>query len=376
MTRIPRKRIFRPTQVSVLEVAMKRISLVILILCVSFASAAWSQQPTSNCSNNWSEFHRTNMERWNPCETVLNVHNVGGLVLKWSYTTSNMVESSPAVVNGAVYVGSVDNNVYALNATTGAKLWSHNTGHEVHEPSPAVANGVVYGGSDHQSVYALNARTGHKLWSTTTGSASASPTVANGVVYVGGGGGVFGEVYALNAKTGATLWRYPTAVGLTGNSSSALADGVVYADAEDDRDGLGSVFALDAKTGTLLWNFPYVFGTVGAAPVSSPAVANGMVYVGSNHAGSPGYFYALKASTGALLWSYASELSAVSSPAVANGVVYIGSGDSNVYALDAKTGVKLWSYTTGGSLFSSPAVANGVVYIGSLDDKVYAFGLK
>ena len=55
-----------------------------------------------------------------------------------------------------------------------------------------------------------------------------------------------------------------------------------------------------------------------------------------------------------------------SSPAVANGVVYVGSGmDGNVYALNATTGVKLWNYTTGSEVYSSPAVVNGVVYVGS-----------
>jgi len=44
-----------------------------------------------------------------------------------------------------VYVGSDDNNTYALNATTGAKLWSYSTGGEV--SSPTVVNGVVYVGS-------------------------------------------------------------------------------------------------------------------------------------------------------------------------------------------------------------------------------------
>ena len=62
-----------------------------------------------------------------------------------------------------VYVGSEDFNVYALNASTGAKLWSYTTGSWVHS-SPAVANGVVYVGSDDGNVYALNASTGAKLW--------------------------------------------------------------------------------------------------------------------------------------------------------------------------------------------------------------------
>ena len=58
--------------------------------------------------------------------------------------------------------------------------------------------------------------------------------------------------------------------------------------------------------------------------------------------------YALNAATGAKLWSY-DHRRPCSSPAVANGVVYVGSIDDNVYALNAATGAKLWSYTTGNS---------------------------
>jgi outer membrane protein assembly factor BamB len=125
---------------------MNRISRVALILCACFVSVAWGQQPAGTCTNNWTEFHRPNMVRWNPCEKVLNVNNVGSLSLKWSYTTS-IVVSSPAVANGVVYIPSWDDNtVYALNASTGAKLWSYTTGSRV-SSSPAVANGVVYFGS-------------------------------------------------------------------------------------------------------------------------------------------------------------------------------------------------------------------------------------
>ena len=58
---------------------------------------------------------------------------------------------------------------------------------------------------------------------------------------------------------------------------------------------------------------------------SSPAVANGVVYVGSFNEDGPQPLYALNAKTGALLWSYLLGLENVSSPAVANGVVYVGS---------------------------------------------------
>ena len=130
---------------------MKPVRISLWILCACFVSVAWGQQPAGKCVNNWSEFHRTNMVRWNQCEQVLNVNNVGGLGLKWSYTPAGG-RSSPAVANGVVYVGSDDNNVYALNARTGAKLWSYASGNAV-DSAPSVANGVVYVSSEDVKVY-------------------------------------------------------------------------------------------------------------------------------------------------------------------------------------------------------------------------------
>jgi serine/threonine-protein kinase len=79
-----------------------------------------------------------------------------------------------------------DNNVYALNAATGAKLWKLATGDSVFS-APAVSNGVLYIGSTDNSIYALDAMTGARLWSYTTGNSIvySSPVVANGVVFLG-----------------------------------------------------------------------------------------------------------------------------------------------------------------------------------------------
>jgi outer membrane protein assembly factor BamB len=101
------------------------------------------------------------------------------------------------VANGVVYVGSNDNNVYALNAETGALVWKYTTGVAVYS-SPAVANGVVYIGSLDNNVYALKASTGALLWKYTTSNwVVSSPAVANGVVYVGS---VDRNVYAFGLK--------------------------------------------------------------------------------------------------------------------------------------------------------------------------------
>ena len=350
-------------------------------------------QATFTVNTNWAQFHYSALHKGaNPVENVLSPANVSGIDQDWRFTTGGSVSSSPAVVNGVVYVGSDDTNLYALNASTGAQLWSFPTSGNV--SSPAVANGVVYAVGN-GNVFALNAATGAQQWTQTIGSDSASPpTVANGTVYVGLGASVYafdaatgaqqwtfttgevvdgapavtngvvyvgsvdGNIYALNASTGAQLWSF--AAGEV-ETAPAVANGVVYV----GSDG-GIVYALNASTGTQLWSFD-----TGSSVFSSPAVANGVVYVGSNN----GNVYALNAATGTQLWSFTTGNSVSSSPAVANGVVYVGSNDDNIYALNATTGTQLWSFTTGGRVGSSPAVVNGVVYVGSDDGNLYAFDL-
>jgi hypothetical protein len=62
-----------------------------------------------------------------------------------------------------------------------------------------------------------------------------------------------------------------------------------------------------------------------------------------------------------------------SSPTVADGIVYVGSDDNSLYAVDAADGSEVWSFTApSGSVFSSPTVADGIVYVGSNDNSLYA----
>jgi outer membrane protein assembly factor BamB len=86
---------------------------------------------------------------------------------------------------------------------------------------------------------------------------------------------------------------------------------------------------------------------------SSASVVNGIVYVGSNYnqvEQQGGNIYALNADTGAKIWNYYTGPSVAygggyyhgvqASPAVANGVVYVGSVDGKMYALNASTGAR------------------------------------
>ncbi len=94
------------------------------------------------------------------------------------------MRSSPAVVDGKVYVGSFDGNVYALDASTGTPIWNYTTGYEVWS-SPAVADGKVYIGSMDYKIYALDASTGTLLWNyVTSGAVFSSHAVADGMVYI------------------------------------------------------------------------------------------------------------------------------------------------------------------------------------------------
>jgi outer membrane protein assembly factor BamB len=151
-------------------------------------------------------------------------------------------------------------------------------------------------------------------------------------------------------------WSFQT--GLFIRSSPAVANGMVYFGSDDHN-----LYALNASTGQKLWTFP-----TNDAIRSSPAIVNGLVYFGSNDYS----VYALDASTGQKIWNFQTGDAIKSSPAVANGLVYVSSDDHNLYALDASRGQKLWSFQANAAIDSSPAVANGLVYIGSSDGSLYA----
>jgi outer membrane protein assembly factor BamB len=175
-------------------------------------------------------------------------------------------------------------------------------------------------------------------------------------------------------------WKFKTGGRVL--SSPAVADGTVYVGSEDKN-----LYAVDARTGEQRWKF----ATEGAVH-SSPAVAGGMVYFASYD----GKFYAVDAQTGKLRWKFetggerrfeAKGLHGyqphnqtipdswdmyLSSPTVDKGLVYFGSGDGSQYALDAQTGTLKWKVNTGDIVHSSPAVLDGVAYFASWDSYLYA----
>ena len=386
---------------------IKTISGVTLFLLIaSFATAQIPCGPTISplptLFVNWSQFrYDTQHTACNPYETILSSKTVGNLALDWTYPAGAHVFQDPAVANGLVYFSSdyPDNTLYAVNAATGALVWKYVGAGQTYFSAPVVVNNIVYVGALHQSaVYAFKASTGEFLWQYATAwVVESAPTVANGVLYIGDGNGT---LYALNAATGTLLWTYAVPSDEI-VSSPTVANGVIYfvsvypiypnwsttlyaLNASSQQvmwhykwsdliggtpvAGPGAVYfnstAFDANTGGILWTSPTYFNSL-------PALANGVLYVGSDD----NAVYALNANTGTVRWRFGTGNSVYSSPSVANGVVYAESNDGNLYALDASTGSMLWQYAVSPISASSPAIANGKVYIGSENATLYAFHL-
>jgi eukaryotic-like serine/threonine-protein kinase len=276
----------------------------------------------------------------------------------------DLFTSSPAVVNGTVYFGSGDGNVYAVDARSGILQWKFATGDVVHA-SPAVVDGTVYVGSWDGYLYALDAVTGRQKWAFKSGEDpvahnqvgfQSSPAVVDGVVYVGCRDA---HVYAIDAATGRKKWDYPTSKSWV-NGTPAVRDGTVYAATSDSS----RFIALDAKTGRLLFNFDakaYVF--------SSAALAGGLAYFGSHN----GRLYAVDATTGRLAWEFQTEASKRDPLKLLKPDGGLDrAGFSPVFGDFEDMYVDFYRFVSIGAIMSSPAVDQGVVYVGSTDGRLYA----
>jgi len=157
-------------------------------------------------------------------------------------------------------------------------------------------------------------------------------------------------------STAQLKWRFQTEGGII--SSPAVADGVVYVGSSDN-----SLYAVDAAGGELKWRFE-TEGNV----YSSPAVVDGVVYVGSYDK----RLYAIDADTGELIWQYEAYDYIGSTPSVVDGVVFFGDRNGFIYAVDTKQGEEKWIASTMPSSFSSPVVYEDLVYFAS-GGRLYVF---
>ena len=285
---------------------------------------------------------------------------------------------SPAIVSGVLYVEApgptgIDALLLAFDAagTTGCggvpktctPLWTADLGSQDTLTSPAIAGGRVYAATT-ALLQAFDAagNTGctgvpkicTPLWTAQLlGGTLSSPAVAGGRVFISTLSSARLEAYDAAGVTNCTHLTHvcsPLWVGSLGglnghtDSSPAVVHGIVYVGAWN-----GLVYAFDAAGSV---------GCNGGTPNICPPLWTALTTEGGQ---------------------------IESSPSVANGVLYIGSNDNNLYAFDAagnssctgtpKVCSPLWT-TNAGGVFSSPTIVSGRVYVGSYDGKLHAYGLS
>jgi outer membrane protein assembly factor BamB len=239
----------------------------------------------------------------------------------WTATTPRGIVGSPTVSQGRVYVSTEypDNSVYAFDARLGTQLWKAHTV-EGTPGTPAVASGTVFAatgsGYPDNALYALDAHTGLVKWTKTITGYLSEPSTSSGEVFVASEAASITNLLSFDAATGEPRW---TSEPLATNSAStpAVSGGVVFVGSYSGQ-GLDNLHAFDASTGALLWAAK--MGGRG----NMPAVAVGVVFEGAGD----DYLRAFDAGTGVLLFetwlgSCTGTDCLYTSPAVADGVVYV-----------------------------------------------------
>jgi len=212
--------------------------------------------------------------------------------LLWSFEgdDTQYTQGSPVMSNGVLVVWGFDNTLYAFDSFSGAFLWDYTVEEFPGCPgTPAVQDGVVYGGDARGNAFALNISDGSEIWQVsfpaggpaTLNEILAAPVIADGLVWIGS---MNCNLYGLNMSTGITEQLVP------------LNDRVPYVSAAFDGthlyqpvtyhpvywqffEGPFGVMAINTD-GTVAWEFNP--GEDTEAFLSSPAVANGTVYVASD----------------------------------------------------------------------------------------------
>ena len=338
----------------------------------------------------------------------------------WKFDTGSYeVDATPAIAYGKLFIPSWT-GFYCLDENDGNLIW--NISRVKGESSPAIWDNKIFVGSRDGKLYCLNSSNGEEIWSILlqtnpqhTGI-SSSPKISNGKVFVGtfnetGGNG---SVYCLNAEDGIVVWEYHNCSSIH-FSSVAIHDGKVFIgmiglfnSTSLSSDPPYGILCLNENDGSLIWQYntngsvassPAVFGNnvyfttkggylykvsengegiwekeIGIS-VSSPAIINGKIYVGSGTFATSGKFYCYD-KDGNELWGFIPNGGVQSSPVVADGKVFFATNTANgtIYSLDLE-GNLVWNFrpTPKGYILGSPAVADNRLFIASDNGYIYCF---
>jgi quinohemoprotein ethanol dehydrogenase len=182
----------------------------------------------------WLTYGRTyNEQRFSPLKDI-NDKNANRLGLAWyiDLDTDRGQEATPLIVNGVMYFSTAWSKVFAVDAASGARIWSYdpkvppewdvNACCDVVNRGVAIWEGRIFVGTLDGRLIALDAATGKPVWQQLTVdprwrySITGAPRIVKGKVIIGNGGsefGVRGYVSAYDAESGKLIWRFYTVPG-------------------------------------------------------------------------------------------------------------------------------------------------------------------
>jgi quinohemoprotein ethanol dehydrogenase len=346
-----------------------QFSFPISTCAVALLCCAFSIEPLFAQTLNWSyNGNDLSNSRYQNIDQI-NLTNVSQLKPAWTFNTgvlgdANMsMEMTPIVLNNVMYITTGDDDVFALNATTGKQIWHYSPKTDT-PPMPlpstlpicchndnrgvAVGGGLVFNARLDAKLVALNQTTGKVVWETVVDTAAdgaamtlapqyitTSGKVAEVIVGVTGGEfAVRGHLDAYAPATGKLLWRFWTTDPATyaGNSylhggasiwgtptfdptlnmvyfSTGNATGPLNNSYAADRAGTNlfsaSIVALDATSGELQWFFQEAHHDIWDFDGPQPTVLfswNGIPAL--EHTNKTGYTWILDRASGESLFAY------------------------------------------------------------------------
>ncbi|MEA2482447.1 MAG: hypothetical protein QOC55_394 [Thermoleophilaceae bacterium] len=269
--------------------------------------------------------------------------------------------SYPVIAGGKVFVttkttgSGYGSTLSAIDANSGAVVWSRQLAHTYYWSALAYENGRLFALDYDGVLQAFAADTGAVLWGKQLPGQyafSSAPVATGGVVYTGGAGSG-GTVYAVRESDGQVLWTQPV---MNGDDSSPSVDGshvfVSYA--------CSQAYSFAVAGGTLAWH--HSTGCEGGGGKTS-VLYGGKLYI--RDAGGPNLI--LDAGSGSELGAFGSNVA----PAFSNGVGLFVAGGT-LAAERTSDRAPLWSFKGDGGLASAPLVAGNTVYEGSTTGGLFA----
>jgi outer membrane protein assembly factor BamB len=279
---------------------------------------------------------------------------------KWKFFSELGFHAPAAVKDGRVYVGDADGRFHCLDAATGKPLWAIATDAEINACANFYKDKVLVGSQD-GSLTCLTAADGKQVWKyQIEDMVQSSPTIADHFVFLAG---CDSQLHVIDIETGQATNKLDIG-GPTGNAAAVSGDRLFFGSQSN------VVLGVDWKKPEIVWEFK---AEGRKAPYqSSAAVVENLVILG----GRDRTVHCLDAASGQEKWNFPTKGQVDGSPVVVGRRVYIGSADGRLYGLDLQTGEKQWEYDSGSAFVSSPAVAAGRMVIGNDDGELLCFGAK